>query len=531
MPTTAPPPIAPSASATLRSSLPDDLIQASAARLEVMMWIIAGADLLYLVLYSTIWADYSGSFARINSLVTILVSVALASCLRRIVCSQQRLVAIGIGYQIAVCLALETMSYSSMPAFEQPLGGISWVCVLIVMFPLMIPARPRTALLGSLGAAAMSPLAYGIALAAGFSERLSFDAAASLLLPPFVCALIAYLPARLLSGLGAEVGRARRLGAYELVEPIGHGGMGEVWRARHRLLIRPAAIKLIRPEQLGAGDRDLRLRERFEREAQATSLLQSPNTVELYDFGVTADGVFYYVMELLDGINLETLVARHGAQPAERVVYLLAQACHSLADAHYHGLIHRDIKPGNLLIARRGYEVDVVKVLDFGLVKGSPSSAGDIRETNEAELKGTPAFMAPEAFTGDYPVDARADIYALGCVAYWLLTGKLVFDAPSVMRVVVDHATTAPIPPSERLGAPLPAELEAIVMACLAKGPRERPRSALELRDRLLAVPLNTPWTAERAQRWWATNQPGQAAADERVGSVAIAPTMLVPGS
>lgn len=312
-------------------------------------------------------------------------------------------------------------------------------------------------------------------------------------------------------GLRQQVKAASEIGQYTLEEKIGSGGMGEVWRARHRLLIRPAAVKLVTAPQLGSTrDRDpaLRLR-RFEREARATAGLKSPHTVQLYDFGVTDDGTLYYVMELLEGMDLETLVERFGPVPAERAVHLLVQACASLEDAHQNGLVHRDIKPANIAVSRVGAGWDFVKVLDFGLVKleSSRQSEQDLQLTADSNVAGTPAFIAPETILGVEP-DHRVDIYSLGCVAYWLVTGKLVFEGPGAVRVMADHVHTPPLPPSARAELPIPAELDALILECLAKNPANRPPNAAALQARLQAIPLSTPWSRERAEQWWGDHAP-----------------------
>ena len=318
---------------------------------------------------------------------------------------------------------------------------------------------------------------------------------------------LATITSRATYGLRQQVREVTELGQYILEEQIGGGGMGEVWRARHRLLIRPAAIKLIRQGALGTMDPELLMR-RFEREARATAALKSPHTVQLYDFGATDDGTLYYVMELLDGLDLDTLVREQGPLPAERAIHILRQVCSSLADAHGNGLVHRDIKPANVVVSRAGTTFDFAKVLDFGLVKlDSGQRSDDAKLSTEGSTSGTPAFMAPEVVLGDANTDHRVDLYALGCVAYWLLTGKLVFEG-SAMQVMVHHASTAPTRPSLRVELPIPAPLEDLIMECLEKDPARRPPSAEAVSTRLEAVPLAAAWTAERAERWWAINRP-----------------------
>jgi serine/threonine-protein kinase len=286
--------------------------------------------------------------------------------------------------------------------------------------------------------------------------------------------------------------------------------MGEVWRASHRLLARPAAIKLIRSSLAGHGSHiSDDARRRFEREAQVIARLRSPHTVTLFDFGITDDGSFYYVMELLDGLDAESMVKRFGPMPAERVVQVLRQMCHSLSEAQSCGLVHRDIKPANIFLCRYGEEHDFVKVLDFGIAKAvrGPSAKAETAITVGSVIQGTPAFIAPEQATGG-DVDGRADIYSTGCVAYWLLTGELVFTADTAIRLLLAHAQAEPDPPSARTELPIPAALEALVMACLAKDRDLRPSSARDLLRRLDALPLERAWSAERAREWWQSHLP-----------------------
>jgi serine/threonine-protein kinase len=234
--------------------------------------------------------------------------------------------------------------------------------------------------------------------------------------------------------------------------------------------------------------------------------------VQLYDFGVTDDGTLYYVMELLEGMNLDELVEQFGAIPAERAVHLLLQACASLNEAHENGLVHRDIKPANLVVSRIGTAWDFVKVLDFGLVKlaGARQSEASVRLTDEQNVSGTPGFIAPEAVLGT-PSDHRVDIYSLGCVAYWLLTGKLVFEGPGAVKVMSDHIHTPPEPPSARSRLPMPPELDRLILECLEKDPSKRPETAAKLQARLRAIPVATPWTHERAEQWWNAHAPARA--------------------
>jgi DNA-binding NtrC family response regulator len=297
------------------------------------------------------------------------------------------------------------------------------------------------------------------------------------------------------------------VGSYHLVARLGSGGMGEVWRAKHRLLARPAAVKLIRHDT-GSGGAGEQLVRRFQREAQVTAALRSPHTVQLYDFGVNDTGSFYYVMELLDGLDLDQMVKRFGPQPAERVIVFMRQACRSLAEAHDHGLVHRDIKPANLFVTRLGHEYDYVKVLDFGIVKDRPDASESTMLSGQGLLHGTPAFMAPEVVFTDRAVDGRADLYSLACTAYWAVTGQLVFEASSPAEMLVHHAQTRPSPPSHVSELPIPRELERIVMSCLEKDPPKRPASAIDLEEQLARVPVDEPWTDARAKEWWDTHAP-----------------------
>jgi serine/threonine-protein kinase len=294
---------------------------------------------------------------------------------------------------------------------------------------------------------------------------------------------------------------------------IGRGGMGEVWRARHKMLARDAAIKLIRPEMLAgvSGRQEQIARRRFELEAQATASLRSPHTVALFDFGQTKDRAFYYVMELLDGVDLQTLVERYGPLAESRVVKILLEACESLEEAHRHGLVHRDIKPKNILLCRLGLQYDFVKVLDFGLVKSLQGSDVSLM-TLDGTATGTPAYLSPEVAMGEAKIDGRADLYSLGCVAYFLLTGQMVFTETNPTALALAHVQKRPAPLRERTELKISEGLEAIVLRLLEKDPANRPRSAQELSRQLGALTDIPRWSKEQAMEWWQTNLPETAA-------------------
>ncbi len=394
--------------------------------------------------------------------------------------------------------------------------GVHWVGVWILIYPILIPGAPWRILLGSIMTASTLPLIiFGSIAVNGMPETIRpwvSDIFLEVMIPTLICIGIAYYSARFLHKLNSDLSRAKRLGSYELVERIGEGGMGEVWRARHKMLVRPAAIKLIRPEKVGAttGSAARTAIKRFDREAQLTAALHSPHTIQIYDFGVTDDGAFYYVMELLGGLDLRTLVEQYGPLPAGRAIHILRQVCHSLADAHASGMVHRDIKPGNVFISRRGQDYDFVTVLDFGLVKETSAPGGDVSHlTMDGVASGTPGFMAPEMASGPQSVGPVSDIYSLGCLAYWLLTGQLVFEGATPVAVLLAHIQNEPLPPSSRTELEIPEELDRIVLDCLEKNEGRRPSSAQEISDRLAAcVTLSEQWSEERAEKWWRTNRP-----------------------
>jgi len=313
---------------------------------------------------------------------------------------------------------------------------------------------------------------------------------------------LAVTTSHVIYGLRREIHEARRLGQYALEEKLGEGGMGVVYRASHAMLRRPTAVKLLAPERAG-----VETIARFEREVRLTARLTHPNTITIYDYGRTPEGIFYYAMELLDGASLEAVVEVAGAQPAGRVIHTVSQIASALVEAHAAGLIHRDIKPANIILCERGGMSDVVKVLDFGLVRElEPEGPGPSRA---GVVAGTPLYLAPEAIHSPAAIDARVDIYALGCVMYFLLAGDHVFRGRTTMEVCAHHLHTRPIPVGERAKSTLPDELAAIVMDCLEKEPSQRPQSAEALLRRLqgcAAAGSCTPWTMDSARAWWCEN-------------------------
>ncbi len=347
--------------------MPRDLLRQASHRLELVSLLLAAACAIGLVLNNSLRA--AGWELRPNALLhnvifltLIAVSMTVAWLSRRGRMEPQRLLGLGLIYEVTVAFGIALLDNLAPFSSDRPLDRVSWLCIWIVMFPMLVPARPAKALVASLAAASTWPLAFfTIGLSLGVASPAPRIVALSFL-GNYIAAVLALVPTLVIRRLGADVQKAREMGSYELVEPLGQGGMGEVWRARHKMLARPAAIKLIRPEALGLQKGQLaeRMVRRFEREAQATAALNSPHSVELYDFGVTGDGTFYYVMEILHGLDLETLVRRFGAVPADRAVHLLLQACDSLADAHHAGLIHRDIKPANVYACTKGLKHDFV---------------------------------------------------------------------------------------------------------------------------------------------------------------------------
>jgi eukaryotic-like serine/threonine-protein kinase len=435
----------------------------------------------------------------------IVLSLALFGVTRLPKVPAHNVTDLGNVYLFAISLALGLLRHTEQSSSSELLRQVSPVVIPILAFGALIPSVPSKSLAVLLVAAAMDPL--GMFLMRGHTHY-SVGQLVVVMASPIMAALIARQISKVVHHLTEGIVKAREVGSYKLVERLGVGGMAEVWRANHRMLRRPAAVKLIRPKVLvdhGPADSE-RLLRLFTREVRTTASLRSPHTIQVYDFGITREGAFYYVMELLDGIDLMTLVERYGAQPAERVASLMKQVCHSLREAHERNFVHRDIKPANILTCTVGGDYDFVKVLDFGLVLDRHLTSEELED--EKQFVGTPAVMAPEMLRFQAPVDARADLYALGCVGYWLLTGKRVFEAQTRADMLVMHAHQKPVLPSKRIDRPVHPGLEALVMQCLEKNPNKRPQTARELSDALSALQFEHPWTEERARLWWKQHRP-----------------------
>lgn len=386
------------------------------------------------------------------------------------------------------------------------LAALTWVVPIMILFALLVPMTPAASTTVSALCALTLPVGLWLLDARGLVAARSSDYWHSWI-TGFIAFGIATIAARTAYNARVEVAAARTVGSYSLDERLGQGGMGEVWKARHLLLARPAAIKLILPETLqGASEKRDHMVGRFTREARITASLCSPHTVELFDFGITGDGTLYYAMELLGGLNLEHFVYQFGPIGPGRAVYWLRQACHSLAEAHACGLVHRDIKPANLVVCQYGRDADFIKLLDFGLVRPA-ATIGDAALTSPGARMGTPGYMAPEQVFG-MKADARTDLYALGCVAFWLLAGSRPFEAESAGEVLRQHAQVDPPPLSGRAPHPIPPRLEAVIMSCMAKDPTRRPASAEELDARLEEALDGDRWSPEAARDWWRENLP-----------------------
>jgi len=450
----------------------------------------------------------TGGFQWVNG-AAVLGAAVLWFASRSTRVSASRLHTFALVFEVEICFLISMVTYWSYYSAKGVLPNLTWVPAVVIVFPLMVPGPPRRMLAAAVASALTAPLSLFLLQSNHQISVPDWGTWFEQTFGPLAAAGFAWFAARMIHGLGKEVQAARDLGSYQLGELLGKGGMGEVYRATHRMLARPSAIKLIRPEMLatGAGEGAQMAVRRFHREATAAASLRSPHTVELYDFGATDDQTLYFVMELLEGMDLESLVRKKGPLPANRVIYILRQVCESLDEAHAAGLVHRDIKPANIHLGRLANSWDWAKVLDFGLVKSVAKSGTDSTiATAVGSVAGTPAYMPPEAARLE-PLDGRADLYSLGCVAFFLLTGRLVFEAANSLELVALHMRQEPPAPSTLTEMPVPAELDRIILSCLAKWPADRPQTAMALSAALAAIP-HQPWTQTDARRWWEVHRP-----------------------
>jgi hypothetical protein len=495
--------------------LDDDVAENAARRLGTLAILTAvtvvGMTVLQHALQPELAADHETSLFRLTALFMVLSSVGLAALEYSKLARPQVLLDLGLLFEVSGAFGIGVMENSAAWP-DYPVRGSTAVAAWIAICVLVIPNRPWKSFTAAAVSAAMVPIAHILCAHILGYPALPWNRLASYSLSPlFVAGWTPFISTRIYE-MQKHVSQTTDLGSYHLESLLGKGGMGEVWRSRHRLLRRDAAVKLVRPDLLStAGASELRrVRRRFEQEAQAIASLRSPHTVALYDFGMSDDGSLYYAMELLEGLDAQTLVSRYGPQPAGRVISLIRQACDSLDEAHDLGMVHRDVKPTNLFVCRLGKQVDFVKVLDFGLVKAM-LDPGQTQLTVQGDTSGTPAFMAPEQVRGEADIDGRADIYGLGCVAYFLLTGALVFDERTAMSTALAHLEKVPAPPSQRSELPIPASLERVILACLEKKREQRPQSAAELASLLEQCADVSPWTPADAKAWWALHHPAQA--------------------
>lgn len=488
----------------------DDVADEGARRIGGLAIITAvtvvGAVFLQQALQPEMAAAQQSPLFRLSALILVLAGVGLAALQRAEILSPQDLLDLGLVFEVAGSCALALIE-NSKPWPDSPIRGSTAVVTWIAICVMVIPNKPWKSVTAAIASAAIVPCAHLVAAQILGYPALPWNRLLSYSLGPVIVAGWTPFVSTRIHQLREDLSRSQEFGSYRLEKLVGRGGMGEVWLARHRFLRREAAVKFVQAGLLEHATHSGRrqIQKRFESEAQAIALLRSPHTVAIYDYGVTENGSLYYAMEYLHGLNAETLVNQDGPQPAGRVLWFLRQACESLEEAHDAGLVHRDMKPSNLFVCRLGKRTDFVKVLDFGLVK-ELARATQLTHT-EGGANGTPAFMAPEQLRGE-EVDARTDIYGLGCLAYFLLAGAVVFDKPDTMAMAVAHLTELPQPPSARSELPIPKSLERVVMNCLEKRREDRPQSTAELRAMLDGCTDVVTWTEADANHWWALHRP-----------------------
>lgn len=407
----------------------------------------------------------------------------------------------------SVCSIAATTAMATTIAFAVHVLALADVLlvvtlVLVTRASFVPSSTQRTLFIGLFSTASLSGFAFWWILHNPRLDVIEQQVALACLFWGVTFSVVTALLSRVLYGLHETVRSALHLGNYTLEQKLGQGGMAEVYLARHALLRRPTVVKLLAPQRFGEATVA-----RFEREVQDTAALIHPNIVEIYDYGHTPEGIFYYAMEYVDGLNIAELVEQFGAPPPGRIIYVLSQVAHALGHAHASGMIHRDVKPGNILVSDRGGVGDAATLLDFGLVK-ELRTRDDGHLTTSDSLLGTPQYMAPESITGRVPVGPGVDLYALGAVAYYMLTGTDVFEGNTVVEVCSQHLDARPPAPSERAGRQVcSSELEQVILRCLEKAPTDRFADALSLRAALLKCPEAQSWNMEDSSRWWAQHR------------------------
>ncbi len=484
-------------------------------RTRLMLAIATGVVLAVLAVDFFIAEPATGLQGGLTPLRTVLrfahlISFAAATLVTYVLKGSARQFQLLAFWVIAFNLVLAILLNASLTPAEEPYFATS---IGLFIFATFIPSPARYPIwLGGLAVASFVMAAVGTyvfvpeaepfwAALGGISAltdhlALGISGIASL-------AVVAHVASRTLYSLRRTAHQAQRLGNYVLEQELGAGGMGQVFKARHALIRRPTALKVMRVS--GAEERASVIR--FEREVQLSATLTHPNTITIFDFGRTADSKFYYAMEYLEGLDLQKIVERYGPLPPERTAYVLIQVCGALSEAHARSIIHRDIKPPNIFLTQRGGLYDFVKVLDFGLAKQMEGGA-PIDLTGAGMAVGTPRYISPEMVKGKVPVDGRSDLYSLGAVAYWMLSGRPPFDADSSMELLIDHLQAPPTPVSQVSELPIPAKLEAAVMQCLEKRPEDRFQSAQAFADALQSLAFEDPWSQEKARDWWRLHQP-----------------------
>lgn len=469
------------------------------AKLEVAVWCIA---FLYMSITPFLPGVTTTHLVLLPQFIVCVLMAGASGSLWRIASdknhSPEYLLSLGLAFAVLTAGAVAMME-NGLPYQDRPTpSGVSFACVWVVFYPLVVPARPTLAAVTACIGALMPAVTLLIMRPIGISDR-SYTDIGAMVLNAGVATLLATVSSRFIYRLANKIDHARELGSYRLIRKLGEGGMGVVWTAQHRYLARSAAIKLIRKTNTPKPGADVHLTyEQFQREADAIASLESPNTVALYDYGVSDDDDLYFVMEHLHGVDLRTLVKRHGAMPTGRMCYLIRQVCDSLEEAHTLGLVHRDIKPANIMVCRYAGKYDHVKVLDFGLVqRNTANSESDI----PARIVGTPAYMPPENLKPPYRMDSRGDLYAVASVAYWLVSGLLVFEGNTDVDIAVKRLK-GDAPTLRSRGIDIPECLESVIMQGLARHPQDRFES-VAMFSQALADAATTDWNNNDAKQWW----------------------------